>query len=187
MSSDPPNDIEERAALYLAGALPAEEAEAFAARLERGCPESTAAIARLGGAAGALIDALEPLAPPAAVREALLRRAAAAQPVVAFQTADRARWRPAGLPGITYRTLRVDKERRTFTALVRMEPGSSYPAHPHEVVEECLVIEGNLRVGDRLLGPGDYQLAPPGSFHAEQYTEGGCLLLLTATLGDLGS
>jgi S1-C subfamily serine protease len=44
------------------------------------------------------------------------------------------------------------------------------------------VLEGDLRAGGRVLRAGDDQRAEPGSRHAEQSTEGGCLILLKELL-----
>lgn len=93
-------------------------------------------------------------------------------------------WEETGEPGVRIRRLFVDRQRDQFTALVRMEPGASYPKHIHNGPEECLVIEGKLRVGDSVLDAGDYQYAPPGSLHGVQSTDCGCLLLIVSSLSD---
>ena len=72
-----------------------------------------------------------------------------------------------------------------MTAMFRMAAGTSYPEHIHDGPEECYVLEGDLHVGDRMvMHAGDYQRATPGSEHDEQWTEGGCLLLVTSSLSD---
>ena len=71
-----------------------------------------------------------------------------------------------------------------MTMLVRMEAGSSYPQHIHDGPEECYVLQGDLRVGDEVLGRGDYQRAAPGSRHGIQSTENGCLLFIVSSLTD---
>jgi anti-sigma factor ChrR (cupin superfamily) len=68
--------------------------------------------------------------------------------------------------------------------LVRMDPGSSYPGHLHAGVEECFVLEGELRVGEEVLRRGDYQRADEGSEHGIQWTEKGCLLLIVSSQDD---
>lgn len=50
-------------------------------------------------------------------------------------------------PGITYRVLKVDQELKRQSLLVRMQPGAIYQSHAHDIDEECLVIEGDLRYG----------------------------------------
>jgi serine/threonine protein kinase len=73
----------------------------------------------------------------------------------------------------------VDEQNDHFTALVRMAP---YPRHIHRGPEECLVLEGDLRVCDTVLYPGDYQRAPTGTVQGVQSTDQGCLLLTTSSL-----
>jgi quercetin dioxygenase-like cupin family protein len=103
----------------------------------------------------------------------------------AVQRADEAVWEKTPIPGITTRILFVDPPRNQFTALVRMEPGASYPGHVHGGPEECLVLEGELCVGgDTVLRKGDYQRAAGGSRHGVQSTQTGCLLLVTSSLND---
>ncbi|HWW75527.1 MAG TPA: cupin domain-containing protein, partial [Pyrinomonadaceae bacterium] len=60
---------------------------------------------------------------------------------------DEGKWRPTGDAGISYKLLYADRERGTYTTLVRMEPGARIPAHRHVGVEQCLVLEGDLRAG----------------------------------------
>jgi hypothetical protein len=79
-------------------------------------------------------------------------------------------------PGITYRVLKVDPELRRQSLLVRMQPGALYKSHAHDVDEECLVIEGDLRYGDLILRAGDFHLATPGMSHPTGHTSSGCLL-----------
>lgn len=78
--------------------------------------------------------------------------------------------------GIKFRVLKVDEVRRRQTLLVKMQPGALYKSHSHDIDEECLVIEGDLRYGDLVLGAGDYHLATPGTRHPTGTTTAGCLL-----------
>jgi anti-sigma factor ChrR (cupin superfamily) len=80
--------------------------------------------------------------------------------------------------------LYVDPARDTVTMLVRMEPGSSYPPHRHGGPEECLVVEGDLRVGDVVLQAGDYQCAAGDSTHDVSTTVNGCILLIVSSQYD---
>lgn len=89
-----------------------------------------------------------------------------------------------GIEGIETRTLFVDSARRRASMMVRMAPGTAYPAHRHAALEECFVVEGDLRVGERLLRAGDYQVAAQDSVHAVQSTEKGCLLFVVSSQDD---
>lgn len=198
-----PGDPAEWAALYAAGALTPREREQFEAHLAAGCEACQAELRQLENVITSLAGAVERATPDPRVREALLKRIATSQeglsplrrhlhdappaqgPELFLQKAQEAAWKEADVPGVRIRTLFVDREHNQFTALVRMAAGASYPCHVHSGPEECLVLEGDLRVGDLVLWPGDYQRAPAGSRHGEQSTEKGCLLLITSSLTDV--
>jgi anti-sigma factor ChrR (cupin superfamily) len=197
----------ELAALYAIGAMPSEERERFEAHLATGCADCATELTRFQRVAADLAAAMRPVAPPAQLRSALLRRVAAshangapsplgrllekeAPPPVdrtqAFvQRADHAVWEATDVEGVNMRLLFVDRDHNRCTALVRMAPGASYPGHVHNGPEECLVLEGELHAGDTLLRPGDYQRMQPGSHHGVQHTTSGCLLLITSSLSDV--
>lgn len=110
----------------------------------------------------------------------------AAQPGFVFRTADTDKFKPTTQPGVTIRLLHTDRLSNRFSAYLRLEPGASLHPHAHEGVEECVVLSGSVRVGDRLLTAGDYQRAEPGHDHGEQTSPDGCLLFLTGPLSLLG-
>jgi quercetin dioxygenase-like cupin family protein len=58
--------------------------------------------------------------------------------------------------------------------LVRFAPGASVPDHQHAAHEDCLMLEGEMFLGDILLRPGDYQLAPAGGGHFGETSDVGC-------------
>lgn len=60
----------------------------------------------------------------------------------------------------------------------RLQPGAKVPGHAHPHDEECLMLEGELFIGDILLCQSDYQLAPVGSLHGEAYTDVGATLFV---------
>jgi len=93
-------------------------------------------------------------------------------------------WEPIDVPGIRVRRLFVDRPRQLVTMLVRMDAGSSYPAHRHGGVEECYVVAGDLQVAGESLGPGTYQRAESGSKHSVQSTVDGCTLLIVSSMTD---
>ena len=89
-----------------------------------------------------------------------------------------------GIEGIEAKTLFVDAARRRVSMMVRMAPGTSYPAHRHAAVEECFVVAGDIRVGERVLRAGDYQVAAEDSIHGVQSTEQGCVLFIVSSQDD---
>lgn len=62
--------------------------------------------------------------------------------------------------------------------LVRLEPGCCAPPHAHPADEECVVIEGELTIGDIRLRAGDFHVAHRGSCHGETRTDTGALVML---------
>lgn len=68
----------------------------------------------------------------------------------------------------------------TATTLVRMRPGARRRSHRRLGVEQCLVLEGDVRSGDVAMKAGDFNCSLPGSVHEELVTEGGALLLLVS-------
>jgi hypothetical protein len=85
-------------------------------------------------------------------------------------------WTEMG-PGVSFTVLHEDPVARRRSILVRALPGSTYDSHFHEEGhEECLVLEGDLIMGDLKLLPGDYHIAAKGSTHPAATTMSGCLL-----------
>ncbi len=62
------------------------------------------------------------------------------------------------------------------TMLARFAPGARVPAHPHGIDEQCLMVEGDLFLGDVLLPEGGFQFAPAGSGHGDLTADMPCLL-----------
>lgn len=57
--------------------------------------------------------------------------------------------------------------------LVRFAAGAGVPDHRHAVHEDCLMLEGEMFLGDILLRAGDYQLAPAGGGHFGEMSDVG--------------
>lgn len=117
----------------------------------------------------ALAGALDPQAPPAALqgrlRARILRRASAmAQDHATLVTlrAEEGHWQQVA-PGVELKTLYEDAGSHAF--LVRLAPGAELPSHPHPVNEECLVLEGEIHLGDLHFHAGDFHVARTGSSH----------------------
>ena len=208
----PIEDSLELASLHAAGALPPEEARAFEEHA-LSCASCAAELAALRETAArlAMAAAKDAPEPPGGLKEKVLDRIAAegagapdkSPPSDDTQVwkrwsgepgegsegfrilrAGEGPWEPTARPGVHVKPLSVDPARRYVTMLVRMDPGSSYPGHLHAGVEECFVLEGELRVGEEVLRRGDYQRAEEGSEHGVQWTEKGCLLLIVSSQDD---
>lgn len=201
---------QENAALFTLGALPVEEAAAFARHLGEGCAFCEAEVACNRELTADLAGMTAAATPPARLKQRLLGKISSnANAATTGSREDPSiqvwkGWRPgkpttAGLhilrstdgvweetdcPGVRFRQLAVDEQRRYVTMLVRMDPGSAYPPHRHAGGEECYVLEGDLHVAGEVLGAGDYQYAAANSDHGVQSTEKGCLLLVVSSQAD---
>ena len=134
----------------------------------------------------ALAAAIEPAALDAARREAIRARVQARVRAAAIDGTRTVRageggWKPF-LPLIEVKVLYRDVERGHQTALYRMQPGAAFPPHAHADDEECLVLEGEVSVGDLCLRAGDFHIAARGSEHPRLESRPGALLLLSHAL-----
>lgn len=192
-----PMHAAERAALCAAGALPPDEERAVEDQLRRGDGELQGELDALKGVADALASAAPAATPPPAVRASLLDRvatdaaaratnsaASAASSGVYMQPSAEGTWQTIGIPGIRTRTLFVDRTRNIHSFLMQVDPGSEIPVHPHAGPEECYVISGELESYGRTLRAGDYLRAEAGTEHALSRSPRGCLLFVTAAIGD---
>ena len=93
-------------------------------------------------------------------------------------------WKSTPYPGVSYKTLHVDRDSSMLTSLLKLEPGAVYPIHRHTAAEHCLVVEGDVVTGDVSLAAGDYEIAEAGSVHAPITTTGGTVLLIISSIHD---
>jgi len=174
------------AALYALGALSAEEARAFEARLQNDATYQ-AELAAFRSVVQELSYAVPPQAPPPALRAKLLGRIAAEEAAVIdrdgmrFVRSTQLGWEPGAGPGVEVKRLFTDPSGNRTTKMYRMAPGSTYPAHRHADVEDIYVIEGDLLVCGVLMRAGDYCRAEAGSLHEGVRTANGCLFIATAS------
>lgn len=66
----------------------------------------------------------------------------------------------------------------TLSYLLRLQPGAELPPHRHPVDEECVVLDGEVNIGDLHVGAGSYHLGRRGVFHDTVRTDGGAVLFL---------
>jgi len=117
-----------------------------------------------------------------------------AEPVPAAQAAQREpppstytiraadmRWVSVGA-GVEVKVLRMDRDRKDQTVLIRMQPGSVVVGHRHTQEEECLVLEGEVYIGDYRLSAGDMHVARPGAVHEPIRAPHGALLLIRSEM-----
>ncbi|HMS35074.1 MAG TPA: cupin domain-containing protein [Ignavibacteria bacterium] len=82
------------------------------------------------------------------------------------------------IQGIEIKQLAVNEDKGYLMILLKAAAGAEYPSHHHSGAEECYVLEGDLYVEGKYLGPGDFHHAEGGSDHEPLRTKNGCTLLL---------
>jgi quercetin dioxygenase-like cupin family protein len=94
-------------------------------------------------------------------------------------------WEEAA-PGIHVKILAKDVEQNRVSMLVRLEPGTEYPPHRHDGVEELHLLHGELMIDDKKLYPGEYIRAEADSVDHRVWSETGCTcVLLTSTKDEI--
>lgn len=134
----------------------------------------------------ALAEAVAPIELSAeqreSMRERILRRIKAAPPSGTVTLRAREGDWVTIAPGVTRKVLREDPGAGRMSCLIRMLPGTVIPNHGHSQVEECLVLEGDVLVGEQHMGVGDWHIALPGSTHRDFRTISGCLLFIQSEI-----
>jgi hypothetical protein len=97
--------------------------------------------------------------------------AAGAAPLL--QPAGQTGWLPFA-PGVHIKPLAGSDA--AISMLARFVPGASVRPHGHGLDEDCLMLQGDLYLGDVLLLEGEYQLAPRGSRHNGLMSDTGAVL-----------
>ena len=188
-----PEEQQQLASLYAAGALPPEEQRAFEVTLR--CDAELAELVRsLQRAADLMALAAPRMDPPRELREKGLSRiraateAPAAGPSIKTEralrpgfhfhgAADPSGWKQLPLRGAWVKLLALEKDRGYAILLGKLEAGVRYPAHGHLGAEELYILTGDLHIGDRSLGPGDFHHSDAGTAHDVNYSVEGCTLL----------
>ena len=87
-------------------------------------------------------------------------------------------------PGIHVKILARNMENDSVSMLVRLDPGTDYPAHAHGGMEELHLLHGILKVDDRTLYPGDFIHSEAGSVDQRVWSETGCTCFLETSTRD---
>ncbi|HSY47792.1 MAG TPA: cupin domain-containing protein [Thermoanaerobaculia bacterium] len=132
---------------------------------------------------GIVAESIEPIDPPAGLRDRILGAAFATPQNTRTVRASEGRWHRV-VPGVTVKTLSIDVERDTATILMMFEPGASVPAHDHGGAEDSFVVSGSCRIGESYLLKGDFHHADAGTRHEEVVSDEGCVLLLVVDRQD---
>lgn len=164
------------AAEYVLGTLPAPERR----NLERRVPMDAQLRTRIEDwerRLGPLAEDLAPEAPPAAVWAAIEARVSVSgesRSEAITVRPDQGLWRML-LPGVEIKVLWQDRSADRRSYFLRLAPGAVLPAHGHTAVEECLMLEGDLELGETRLTKGDYHRVPAGIPHPQGMSVGGCV------------
>jgi quercetin dioxygenase-like cupin family protein len=102
-----------------------------------------------------------------------------------FIYADSNDWIQHSIEGIKIKQLAFNEKSGYAMLLMKVAPGTKYPAHHHNGAEECYVIEGDVYAEGKILGPGDFHHAEGGSDHNPLYTKNGCTLILVVDPKDV--
>ncbi|UOG92759.1 MAG: cupin domain-containing protein [Candidatus Thiothrix sulfatifontis] len=86
------------------------------------------------------------------------------------------------VPGAAIKILHQSAHSPVVTYLARLEPGFEMPGHPHPYDEECIMLEGEMWLGDLHLKAGDYHFAAKGVLHGKLRTETGALVFQKGVL-----
>ncbi len=163
-------------------------------------PDARAEVTAIKDAAAALVH-LAPAgkSPPAALRARLLEQITRtpqaprpgapspvppARPGFHFIRPDEGEWMPTPIPGIRMKVLSVNRDTGYWVVKAELAAGACYPQHHHRGTEDLFIVSGDLHNEGRVLGPGDFLHAEPGTHHGELYSPGGCVALLVEKAPD---
>ena len=183
-------ELQELAASQALGALGRADAE----RLETAVahdPDAQAEVAGFKDTAAVLAMALSPPARPSAeLRAKILERVrnhpqtkqiagpAAVPTGFQFVLNNDSGWQSTPIPGLRMKPLSVSRDLGYRVLLAELGPGARFPEHDHDSSEELFIVSGHLQTEGRLLGPGDFLHAEPGTHHHELISPDGCVALL---------
>lgn len=187
------SEIREQAVQYAAGLLDGSGRDAFEALLATGDPVAVAAAESALASVEALIGTAPVYKPRPHVKSRLMAAATGSKPtgfqeawegVTVLRQGD-GKWRETGYPGVTFQILHLDKETRMSTSILKLEPGALYPPHHHTAVEQCLVLSGDVRFGNKLqIHAGDFEKAETDTDHESLTSDTGCELLIISCMDD---
>lgn len=179
--ADVMNTRDTRAAEYVIGLLSAEDRAAFEQAAAENL-EMMRDVAFWRDSLQPLADTVDPVAPSddlfAAIEAAVEGEP---QPGSTTIRQNDGEWLQL-FEGVFKKSLLVDHTEGAESFLLRLEPGASCPAHSHSKTEECLVMEGEMIIGNARFRAGDYHAAPATIPHLPITSEIGALLFVRGEL-----
>jgi anti-sigma factor ChrR (cupin superfamily) len=85
-------------------------------------------------------------------------------------------------PGLKIKVMHEIPELKRWTFMAWLQPGAEYVDHDHDQDEEIYMIEGDLIIGNVVLGAGDFHVAKSGKHHPTHRTKTGCICLITQAI-----
>src|SRR5688572_22105026 len=153
------DETREWASLHALDLLTGDDLKAYERHLQAGCAVCQEEIRSFREVAGKVAMAPKSFSPSPGLRDRVIAStwpaSSAGAPTKAIPlnsaglliaNSNEIPWEPSSIPGYWTRLLFEDTVRKYRTSLVRMDPGTVYPAHRHAVVEELYLIEGDLIV-----------------------------------------
>ncbi len=177
------DELREQAALYAMGMLEAAEVRQFESHLRDGCALCEAEVREMRETQAELAFAAVRPAPPR-LRRNLLEQSRPLPSGVSATRGNEGKWLRTPYPGVTMKPVYRHPVTGEVTQLVRFEPGAKLPPHQHTADEQCLVVEGDIRMGNTVFRAGDFTWAKKDSQHHVLTSEEGCLLLIVASPED---
>lgn len=116
----------------------------------------------------------------ARIKRKLLRRiAAASTPQHLTAAPGPADWQPFG-EGLSIKVLHESEGIMSY--LLRLAPGAGLPAHRHPVDEECVVLEGEVQIGELRVGTGGFHLGRKDILHDSLCSAEGAVIYLRGAI-----
>jgi len=175
-----PDDVPDSylAARYALGVAGREEI-AEAERRLAGDPAFALEVARFDAVFGVLGDGVAEVKPPAGLWDRIEQTLddEIAAPGTRTVRASNVAWE-AFIEGIERKILFVDAGSGISGVLYRLQAGAGVGMHGHGVIEECLVIEGEIEIGGLTIRAGDMHLAFPGVRHGPLFSPYGAVVYI---------
>jgi anti-sigma factor ChrR (cupin superfamily) len=188
---------QEQASLYALGALTASEKHGFETEMLVN-PELADFTHSLQSSLALVARAIPDVGLPFDLKDKVLQRIAGLKTASAAQNrslalppglsfipaAAQTGWKQLPIPGASVKLLSVERERGYAVLLGKLEPGALYPAHDHTSPENFYILSGDLVVGNRKIGAGDFHHADEGSHHEDSHSVEGCTLIAVLSITD---
>ena len=178
----------DRLFLFALQALPAQEMHSVEAQIAS-CEDCRRELETLRPVVQSFVGwEAEVLRPPESLWNRLSARIAGENGTRPFTPSSSAALKPEweqAAPGIHVKILAKNPENDSVSMLVRLDPGTDYPAHTHAGTEELHLLHGILKVDERTLYPGDFIHNEAGTMDHRVWSETGCTCFLMTSAQDV--